>query len=744
MSFTPAVPAVLAYLRDLCSRLERNWQKLPLHEGFKTAHPIPLPTIAKCYESGRENGQRDHRYGSPWEAADAVLANQSVVLLFGDPGAGKTTATKWIAHQAGQRWLSLLENKDGAAGVLPAGLSYLPIYVDLGAYDRAGALHLITEDALKDVPLAATDARKLWILDGLDVLASFDRISMPQVFRDARRVARDTGDRYLFAGRPMEQAIRHFDDGKAHILLLQRLTHDLAEAWIDRTTLADARAAYDRFRRDHPHAASFLHVPLLFAMALSAALDQNQTGRPFDASRYSGRAGMFHGFVTYALQRRDIEPGKGYRQDVADGVFYHAIMDGREDRFPSARVAHYLHQAEDVLSEHDHQAAWEQTAQKLEHAGILTRHAGEIRALHQQFAEYFAACHLARRLEIAAKHDWLEAELWDHLIDARLDPVVGQAVALAVAQSASYDICGRLIATLGPEYAEGQLSILQHVGRPAALHPLCDLLSTDVNIYYRDRAAEILREMHPVELTDRLLAILSDRSISWRARQYTAKAVRELEDPRVFRALYRMLREAIEERSRPQLLLYVAESFREHAQRNSVQISNLRQFIDDLSIHNAEAIFAKPKGTGDKRVVPPSMHMVLGAQRVRRDRAKKGAAPVTNINNPTFINSIVNIDSSLDHAIQTVQARPQGDEAAAVLDQLKEALKEAAAQGKPQEAQAAAELAEELAKQSQNPAAKPSVLNATKEGLLKAADALAAVVERVLPLAQKLAGLLVG
>ncbi len=782
-----------SYLGDLIEQMQQTWQRLPIHERFVGAEPIPLPVRVASYKGGRHDEQSDQSYSSPEEAAEEVIATQAVTLMTGEPGAGKTTATKWLTRH-------FAEIHRACHG--PQAL--VPVWVDLGEYFRADSLEQILERERKHIPRGTDQLNYLWILDGFDVLAGFGRIVEKHLVRDAERLASDTGNRFLIAGRQQQSILGAFDHRSSDTRLeLLRLTPELSGQWIDKYC-PDSRLAYERFRSEHPQAAPFLNVPLFFAMAISATVDQKHPDRKFDVTQYSGRAGLFHGFVDYALKRRELDHDHGYREVVVASVFYEAIKERQEDRFMKSRVEDYLQKAWPGHGYEEKLAAWNSSFEILDNAGLLELKNGKIRALHQQFAEYWAAFHLARRLEQAHEKGWLTAELWDHFQEQRLDPITGQAIAILAAWNKDPDWPRKAISLLGDEIHKDRVSIWLQAGFPLAVEPLIKLLNdpkTEEDLLYkilfalvelgateaagplidllkdqktddelRDRVVYALGELGATEAAGPLIDLLKDPKTDDELRGRAAFSLVELgsteaagplidllKDPKTDDELrgsvvYALVELGATEAAGP-LIDLLKDQKTDNELRGSV-VSSLGKL--DTNARVTDAIISKlTKAKIDyfwvqnvarclgRRVSPPSMQAVLEQQRDKRNRSQKGKSIVVEFYGGTFNNCILNIDSSLDHVEQSIRIRSGNNEdAMAVLEELKAALKDVAKKGHTSKAEEVAQLAKGLDEQAKDPKANPSMLRLTKKGLIDAATALLEVAPAVLPLAQKLGELL--
>ncbi|MHC4248170.1 MAG: HEAT repeat domain-containing protein [Planctomycetota bacterium] len=375
-------------------------------------------------------------FSSPHAGIDAAFreADPPLVVLFGKPGSGKTTALKWAARESARHLVR------GRRGDVP-----VPIYVDLGTWENKHAgCNRLGELLKRCRPKGLGRRAVIWFLDGLDLLPGIGPHAARAVLEDARKRA-SIGERFVFSTRPtlaVEGVLGEW--GRSCRLSLLPSNTDERIVWA-RKHCPEAISAFTGFEQDHPQHAGLLDTPLLFGMALSASLDKElEDLKPFRWDLLPGRSGPLQGFVAYALARavRDGRITEAERNDyeeessgVVQGAFWAALTSGQQDRLPRANVEAYLSKAFGDVDK-SLREVWKKGRDILLKAGLLHDLASESAwgVIHQQFAEYWAARHLAGRLDNAFEAAWLEAELWDHLTDMRLDPVVGLALAVVSAE----------------------------------------------------------------------------------------------------------------------------------------------------------------------------------------------------------------------------------------------------------------------------------------------------------------------
>jgi hypothetical protein len=112
---------------------------------------------------------------------------------------------------------------------------------------------------------------------------------------------------------------------------------------------------------------------------------------------------------------------------------------------------------------------------------------------------------------------------------------------------------------------------------------------------------------------------------------------------------------------------------------------------------------------------------------------------VTNISNPVFKNCIVNINSNLESATQTIlgSSIPRKNELESLLNQLQVELKKAPPTHF-HESEAVSEFTKELVVKATRPTPNPVSIRVSAKGLIEAATALAKFVPTIIPITQQI------
>ena len=419
------------YCRCLAEEMESAWRRLPISQKLRSAPPIPLRTTLEVFKGSLEAERCEQVFHCPEVAVEAALkdAQPPVAVMLGEPGAGKSSATKWIARHFAEKVLAHGVSRDAP----------LPVYVDLGTWRD------ICESSDLERALAGESKRRklknvsciLWLLDGLDLLPDAGLLGAGSVLRDARSRA-GSHEQFVLSSRPLPAVTGELKRwAQSSRLTLAPLDEATRREWVQRHC-SEAALALACFEREKPEVACFLGTPLLFALTLSACLDR---GKSFKCDEFPGRTGLFRGFMTYILQQaaedgrisqREFESYEEKCAPVVHGVWWAAVRSRHDDRVPFGMVQSCLAEAFDATSVESNIKRWRQGARILEKAGALSVLPGQSSwgCLHQQFAEYWAGEHMSARLAEAARGGWYEAELWDGFREVRLDPVMWHALAI--------------------------------------------------------------------------------------------------------------------------------------------------------------------------------------------------------------------------------------------------------------------------------------------------------------------------
>ena len=422
LTTTPDPSIVRKHCTKLITTAEKTWCQLPLSDKFREAEPIPLSVTWSVYEGPRP--VEEYPSSSPTEAVDAATSKGGVMVLCGCPGGGKSVAMQWLAREHAQKWFKDPEKA-------------LPVYVDLGGFKHAASVAKLRAAALRAELRNAP--RIFWFMDGLDLLPETGRLSAHKLLRDARRRTEESNrtEIFLFSVRDSHPAMGVLDGWPISVRLqLAPLSDEDRDEWVQQYA-PDALPELEDFTVRHSHCLDFLDNPLLFACVLSSIVDSRASRKPFSCDTYPGRAGLLHAFSHYAVNRAIVKrrltqtQSKTLDWNTVEGVFWAALRARQEDRFLDREVPDYCRHA---FTDHAESRLrkWKRATHMLHKAGLLQRMPDNdgYRVLHQQFAEHWAGKHLASCLKDAKAHGYLDAELWDHLQEVRLDEVTAQAFAV--------------------------------------------------------------------------------------------------------------------------------------------------------------------------------------------------------------------------------------------------------------------------------------------------------------------------
>ena len=486
-------PALLQTCRQVMEAMERTWKRLPLSK--KLQEPLPLRSIAR--RKTKAERLADQEFENGFDAILSAIWNHcgKPIIVEGVAGGGKTTALRWAAYCLAERAM-----KDPSA--------LLPVYVDLGRTGQWSATDtlkgLLAKQLSRRIPIdyepfISSERRKLILLDGLDLVSDqrVRRALLDDVWTDPNIPV-------LVSTRLDVRLASWLQDWPEVLWIsLSALDRSAREQWLKDNTSDSAREHFRTIISQNPHLGTLLDVPLVFAMTASVCVDSLESVT-FDVTRYSGRAGVFDGFVTFAIERaieetrlpRDAKQEFNHFREDLELICALAVRAGFQDRIPDEFLARQLTGAQCNL---DRKAAWRKALHILEEAGILARDEEEesYRFLHQQFAEYFAARAYAARWREAESINNFESSFLDLAKELRFDDITSQALAIlysdpstkplvkkAFDATAAADIAGacKMLAASGSQFAAQFLAPM--IRGEGGLNPMArlDVISTAANI----------------------------------------------------------------------------------------------------------------------------------------------------------------------------------------------------------------------------------------------------------------------
>lgn len=423
--------------------MDRTWQRLPISKRLDEPLALEIRIVRR-----NDRATVDESSHSIVDALEKLLVDLDHPLLVdAGPGGGKTTALRWIARTFAHRILA-------GEHRLP-----LPVFVDLGQYAHLTATNLQTIcnaelDRIRDINYRAIRdyaGPKLFLLDGLDLLDP----ALPTSLLD--QALNSESDRFVFSTRTNTD-IRHFfsDWAQSSCLLLNGLKHDTREEWLSRHIPASAKLRFRAIVKANPFLDKLLQVPLLFVMFVSACVDEGDHAE-FDINSLPGRAGIFAGFVDYAVRRAHRE----HRIEAAaidrwrDGISvwrafcFAAMMEGYKDRIPVGEVDRLLEIPDKTRGpspEREIRDHWRASLRIATASGLIFEDRGHYQFLHQQFAEHFAGLHLADQVKLADEH--FHPTLKPVLERQDLDFVSGNALAVLCSHHSTYRLVEQAISWL--------------------------------------------------------------------------------------------------------------------------------------------------------------------------------------------------------------------------------------------------------------------------------------------------------
>ncbi|MCB2185042.1 MAG: HEAT repeat domain-containing protein [Deltaproteobacteria bacterium] len=530
-------------LETLAERHAEVWQRLP--QSFDLPGPLPVKTILRIFKGSSQEVEKI--YPTPQAAMEAALADGArVVLLEAGPGQGKTAALHWAMHR------KCAELAQG--GGEPAENLRLPWHEDLGRLEIGGDARTVLAGIVTGRPASLREGAGLFYLDGLDLLTGQPDPS--SLVKAAEKLTWETGHAFVFSSRPLESVRGGLADaGKSCRLELAGLDREAVADWLQNCEARrpGAQKAFDQICQASQAAEKLIETPLLFAMALSAALATAGGQEPLNCGAHPGRAGLFAGFVDHFIIRAKGQthlPGgyRGYSGEAFNGLCWAALAAGHMETIPGKERGDLLPRAAalpggagppEPLSTAAEAAA--RSEAELRQAGIVSPTTPDctVGFIHQEFMEHLGGRHLARRLRAARQGGWLEAELWDHLGHERLDSLLAHGLA-QLGDADRRAIMGRAFDL--PSFQE----IPKWIGLLATADPAIafDLVSPFVNSpdpSARARAAGALGKINDPRSVEPLREILRDEE--GYVRQAAAWALGELNDPRAEGALLEALRD---------------------------------------------------------------------------------------------------------------------------------------------------------------------------------------------------------
>jgi len=424
-----------------CARLTREaeaaWQQLDVPVGINGKHtpPIALKVQLEKWEGASRVRLPDERaYPCLRDAWEAVLerARMPVALLVGEGGAGKTVALKWLAMEYALPWKKRRVSKE-----VP-----LPILVDFHSWlERDQSLTQFLHEHLPEgVPQGQ---RVFWMLDGLDLLpsggpkgASATLKSMLDRAAGGPR-ASSYDEAFVVSTRPDAAECLPRQPELWHLQLLP-LDGTQRRAWLSRWAPRETQRHFAGFESVNRDLAGLLELPLFFMLTLIAC--HKPPSRPAHPTP-GGRADLLKELIIAALESavrdgriadRDKQIFESELCHLVCGVCWALMKERCEGK--DASLDMIPREQADALLTKAHRAGQlgqlRRAAEVLRAARLmrLDAHGSSWRIVHQTVAEYWAACHLRRRLDDAFEGGWLKTELWDHWQYRQWDAVVELAL----------------------------------------------------------------------------------------------------------------------------------------------------------------------------------------------------------------------------------------------------------------------------------------------------------------------------
>jgi HEAT repeat protein len=314
-----------------------------------------------------------------------------------------------------------------------------PVYVDLWKWKARASLEKLDALLKDELVLRGLGGVTLirWYLDGLDVLNSADSTLILQQACDLT----SSGVDIVLSARPYDVFMRTLNTlGPSVRVTLRPLRDEDRKNWVHEHCPTIATRLRE-FEYHVPGAASLLEIPLCFAMTVAIMLDtaEEQTF----SIKYPGRAGLFHRFMAMALEcarpsltseqlQRFYEPIAPTRVAL-EAIWWAAIRLGGGDSVPDLDND-IIEFADEALLPDEAPVdteAWRHSASVMREARLMAfdSQARSWRAIHQGFAEYWAAQHLARRLS-RLSDGLFELEFWEHFSERRLDTITSMAIGI--------------------------------------------------------------------------------------------------------------------------------------------------------------------------------------------------------------------------------------------------------------------------------------------------------------------------
>lgn len=502
-------PALIQTCKQVMQAMEKRWKRLPL--SAKLQEPLPLRAIAGRKTISGTFESRDFPNGFDAIVFAARNHGGKPLIVEAVAGGGKTTAMRWAAYCLAKKAL-----KDPTA--------LLPVYLDLGRTGQWGATDtlrgilnklLSRRTPIDYEPFISSERRKIILLDGLDLIPDerSRRALLDEVWSDPDLPV-------LLSTRPDVRLGSWLQDWPEAIWIsLSALDRNAREKWLLENTTASARDHFRTIISHNPHLGTLLDVPLVFAMTASVCVDSPESVT-FDVTRYPGRAGVFDGFVSFAIERAVEETRlpraakqefDHLRQDF-ERICALAVRTGYQDRVPDEFLTRELVATQSSLQLKD---SWREALHILEEAGIVARDDEDesYRFLHQQFAEYFAARAFARCWREAESRGQFASSFTDLARELRFDDITSQALAIlhsdpstkslvkkAFDATAAADLAGacKMLAASGPQFAAQLLAPL--IRGEGGLTPMSrlEVISTAASI----PSLEMLNPLMEVVLKD--------------------------------------------------------------------------------------------------------------------------------------------------------------------------------------------------------------------------------------------------
>ncbi len=407
--------AVITTCQSISTLFWRKWGQQPFATVLR--QPINILATVSTYCGAKKHSESEHC--SLFEVIPDIISKAAnPIWLCGNNGCGKTTSLLWIANLLAQ---ARIQNKS----------TYLPVYLDLGQVNQE-----LAGDNLDDIIASQLQILKpvnyrpfkdriddcVFLLDGIDLLTG--RFSSRTLFNQA--LNSELG-KYVIAGRPQSAVTEILNDLESSVRIetksLPKSETKKCLTQIVKNTAPSFELAFEK--SNFPE--SVFTNPLMFALASMVLLESSES---IDQNKFAGMTNFLTQFVESSIRRAQKNGRLANENEDLDifslscslgSIALESIRTDFLDRIPKSVTNALTSSSKLGMS-------WNTVRSVFLEAGLIEETARAFKFVHQDFADYFSGCALAREWLDFSSHPCFPSIVFNELAFKSRDGLVSHAV----------------------------------------------------------------------------------------------------------------------------------------------------------------------------------------------------------------------------------------------------------------------------------------------------------------------------